>query len=160
MLRYLDYSMIEAEEYGQLQFPDDPSAGAAVWSKPLDPALLQTLAAQKKEFIAEHMGDRCCATYTGITGFMHAHTSTVIGEGCWYLSIIGVSPSRQGRGIGGDMMRAVLEQTDRAGLATYLETFTPQSERFYERLGYVKQATFLEPVTRAQYAVMQRNSAP
>ena len=39
MLRYLDYSMIEAEEYGQLQFPDDPSAGAAVWSKPLDPAL-------------------------------------------------------------------------------------------------------------------------
>ncbi|MCI0517425.1 MAG: hypothetical protein L0Y45_06300, partial [Woeseiaceae bacterium] len=40
MIRYLDYSMIEAEEYGQLVLPADSSSGAAIWNKPLDPAIL------------------------------------------------------------------------------------------------------------------------
>ncbi|HSD69873.1 MAG TPA: GNAT family N-acetyltransferase [Woeseiaceae bacterium] len=159
MIRYLDYSMIEAEEYGQLVLPADPSSGAAIWNKPLDPAILQTLSAQKKAFIAEHMGERCCQVYTAMTGFMHQHTMTVVDAGSWYLSIIGISPELQGRGIGRELMRAVLEQTDRAGIATFLETFTPASESFYQRHGYVTRARFLEPETRARYAVMQREPA-
>jgi len=157
MIRYLDYSMIEAEEYGQLVLPSDPSSGAAIWNKPLDPPILQTLSAQKKAFIAEHMGERGCQVYTAMTGFMHEHTMTVIDAGSWYLSIIGISPELQGRGIGRELMRAVLEQTDRARIATFLETFTPASESFYERQGYVTRARFLEPTTRARYAVMQRD---
>jgi hypothetical protein len=88
MLRYLDYSMIEAEEYGQLCFPADRSAGAAIWSKPLDTAIQKSLSAQKKAFISEHMGERCCKVYSAITGYMHSHTMTVVEADCWYLSII------------------------------------------------------------------------
>jgi GNAT superfamily N-acetyltransferase len=158
MIRYLDYSMIEAEEHGQLCFPADRSTGAAVWSKPLDPAMQKSLSAQKKAFISEHMGDRCCKVYEAITAFMHSHTMTVVEAGCWYLSIIGISPALQGHGIGGEMMKSVLEQTDRAGIATFLETFTPRNEPFYERLGYVNRARFFEPTTGARYTVMWRGA--
>lgn len=156
MIRYLDYSMIEAEEYGQLCFPADRSAGAAIWSKPLDTAIQQSLSAQKKAFVSEHMGERCCKVYEAITGYMHSHTLTVVEADCWYLSIIGISPALQGHGIGAEMMKSVLEHTDRAGIATFLETFTPRNEPFYERLGYVSRARFFEPTTSARYAVMWR----
>lgn len=156
MIRYLDYAMIEAEEYGQLCFPADRSAGAAIWTKPLDPAIQKSLSAQKKAFISEHMGERCCKVYAAITEFMHSHTMAVVDAECWYLSIIGIVPILQGHGIGAEMMRAVLEQTDRAGIATFLETFTPRNEPFYARLGYVNRARFFEPVTSASYAVMWR----
>lgn len=156
MIRYLDYSMIEAEEYGQLCFPADRSAGAAIWSKPLDPAIQKSLSVQKKAFVSEHMGERCYKVYEAITGYMHSHTLTVVEADCWYLSIIGISPALQGHGIGAEMMKSVLEQTDRAGIATFLETFTPRNEPFYERLGYVSRARFFEPTTSARYAVMWR----
>jgi GNAT superfamily N-acetyltransferase len=156
MIRYLDYSMIEAEEYGQLCFPEDRTAGAAIWSKPLDTAIQKSLSAQKKAFVSEHMGERCCKVYAAITGYMHSHTMTVVEADCWYLSIIGISPALQGHGIGAEMMKSVLEQTDRAGIATFLETFTPRNEPFYERLGYVNRARFFEPTTGARYAVMWR----
>ncbi len=159
MIRYLDYSMIEAEEYGQLCFPVDRSAGAAIWSKPLDPAIQKSLSAQKRDFIFEHMGARCCKIYTAITEFMHSHTMTVVDAKCWYLSIIGIAPAVQGHGIGRDMMKVVLEQTDRAGIATFLESFTTRNEPFYERLGYVNRASFLEPTTAARYTVMWRGPA-
>ncbi len=159
MIRYLDYSMIEAAEHGLLCFPADPSAGAAIWSKPLDSAMQKSLSAQKKAFIAEHMGDRCCDVYAAITEFMHSHTMTVVEAECWYLSIIGISPALQGHGIGGEMMKTVLAQTDRAGIATFLETFVPRNEPFYARLGYVNRASFFEPTIGARYAVMWRGPA-
>ena len=159
MIRYLDYSMIEADEYGQLCFPADRAAGAAIWSKALDTAIQKSVSAQKKAFITEQMGTHCCEVYAAITAFMHSHTMTVVEAECWYLSIIGISPALQGQGIGGEMMKAVLEQTDRAGIATFLETFSPRSEPFYERLGYVNRARFFEPTIGASYAVMRRSPA-
>ncbi len=159
MLRYLDYSMIEAEQHGRLCFPKDRSAGAAIWNLPLDPAIRKSLSSRKKKFIAEHMGDRCCEVHAAITAFMHAHTMTIVAEDCWYLSIIGIAPPLQGRGQGVALMKTVLEETDRAGIATFLETFTPRNEPFYERLGYTTRAKFLEPTIGASYAVMWRGPA-
>jgi GNAT superfamily N-acetyltransferase len=159
MLRYLDYSMTEAEEYGRLCFPDDRSAGAAIWSLPREPAIQRSVSSRKKAFITEHMGERCCDVYTAITGFMHTHTMTVVAADCWYLSIIGIAPALQGRGQGAALMNAVLGETDRAGIGTFLETFTPRNELFYERLGYITRARFLEPTIGAPYAVMSRGPA-
>lgn len=159
MLRYFDYSMIEAEEHGRLCFPKDRSAGAALWKLPLDAAIQTSVSSRKKAFIAAHMGNRCCDVYAAVTGFMHAHTMTVVAEDSWYLSIIGFSPALQGKGHGAGLMKTVLEETDRAGIGTFLETFTPRSEPFYERLGYVTRARFLEPTIGAPYAVMWRRPA-
>ncbi|MFN8582601.1 MAG: GNAT family N-acetyltransferase [Gemmatimonadaceae bacterium] len=42
----------------------------------------------------------------------------------WYLSILGVHPSLQGRGVGSRLVRRTLEELDRNGAPSYLETYT------------------------------------
>jgi GNAT superfamily N-acetyltransferase len=158
MIRYLDYSMIEAETYGLLSFPTERSAGAAIWCRPLEPALQEAVSARKKAFIAENMGENCLDTYSAITRFMSAHTMSVISPGSWYLSIIGIAPNQQNHGMGFEMMQDTLRKTDRDGVATFLETFVARNKRFYARLGYRECATFREPTTGADYAVLLRPS--
>ena len=54
----------------------------------------------------------------------------------WYLWVLGVDPSSQGRGCGGRLMQPVLELADKKGLACYLETENKRNIGFYERQGF------------------------
>lgn len=54
----------------------------------------------------------------------------------WYLPLIGVDPSCQGRGFGSALLRYALEQCDRAGLPAYLESSNPRNIPLYERHGF------------------------
>jgi GNAT superfamily N-acetyltransferase len=54
----------------------------------------------------------------------------------WYLPLIGVDPSRQGEGLGAELMRPVLATCDRDGLPAYLESSNARNVPFYERLGF------------------------
>lgn len=156
MLNYLDYSLVEAETYGIASFPADPNHGAAAWGLPLQAALREDIAKRKQAFIQRHMGGNCLPVYQAITANMHAETDQRVPRGSWYLSIVGISPAAQGLGLGRSLIEDVLQQADETGIATYLETFTPRNERFYERLGYSVAAHIHEPVTGARYAVMLR----
>jgi ribosomal protein S18 acetylase RimI-like enzyme len=53
-----------------------------------------------------------------------------------YLSVLGVHPSRQGQGVGGELLRPMLERCDAEGLAVYLETASEPNVAFYERQGF------------------------
>ncbi|NJP12337.1 MAG: GNAT family N-acetyltransferase [Leptolyngbyaceae cyanobacterium RU_5_1] len=54
----------------------------------------------------------------------------------WYLSIIGVKPTQQGKGYGSALMQPVLMQCDRDRIPAYLESSNPANIRFYERHGF------------------------
>lgn len=54
----------------------------------------------------------------------------------WYLSVLGVSPSRQGQGIGTALVRQTLANCDREGLPAYVETAHEKGLTFYTRLGF------------------------
>lgn len=54
----------------------------------------------------------------------------------YYLFALGVLPSGQGRGVGGQLVRRMLDRTDREGLPTYLETQSPRNVELYKRLGF------------------------
>jgi GNAT superfamily N-acetyltransferase len=54
----------------------------------------------------------------------------------WYLPLIGVAPSHQGRGYGSALMGHALRRCDRDGLPAYLEATTPKSVPLYERHGF------------------------
>jgi GNAT superfamily N-acetyltransferase len=45
----------------------------------------------------------------------------------WYLAVIGVEPDRQGEGLGGKLLAAVLDRLDTTGVPAYLETSTAAS---------------------------------
>jgi GNAT superfamily N-acetyltransferase len=50
----------------------------------------------------------------------------------WHCWMMGVLPARQGTGVGRPLMRYTFEQSDRAGLPCYLETFSETSVRVHE----------------------------
>jgi ribosomal protein S18 acetylase RimI-like enzyme len=54
----------------------------------------------------------------------------------WYLWVLAVDPSYQGKGVGGRLIRPVLERADASGTACYLETENAKNLAFYERHGF------------------------
>lgn len=54
----------------------------------------------------------------------------------WYLSMIGVDPSRQGQGLGAALLKEGLKRCDGDGLPAYLESSSPKNVPLYERHGF------------------------
>jgi ribosomal protein S18 acetylase RimI-like enzyme len=54
----------------------------------------------------------------------------------WYLPLIGVDPSQQGRGVGSLLLRHALARVDRDRLPAYLESTNPANVSLYERHGF------------------------
>lgn len=57
-------------------------------------------------------------------------------ESHWYLSMVGVDPSRQGQGLGAALLTAGLARCDAEGLPAYLESSSPRNVPLYERHGF------------------------
>lgn len=55
----------------------------------------------------------------------------------WYLSTLGVDPTRQGRGIGRTLLADWLADVDRDARPAYLETDRAENVAFYARAGFV-----------------------
>jgi ribosomal protein S18 acetylase RimI-like enzyme len=55
----------------------------------------------------------------------------------WYLGYLGVRSDSQGHGIGGLMLREVLDQADAAEVPAYLESSNEKNLSLYERHGFV-----------------------
>ncbi|MFC0517004.1 GNAT family N-acetyltransferase [Mucilaginibacter angelicae] len=155
LMKYMDYSMTESEKYGHLTIAGDAPYGAAIWSKPLDAATDTEKSLLKKDFIRTYMGESSLNAYLTIVSFMTAQLGNVPTD-AWYLSIAGIKPAYQGKGLGADLLTAVLDETDKNQIPTYLETFTPRNIRFYERLGYKIAKEVFEPVTGSSYWIMLR----
>jgi GNAT superfamily N-acetyltransferase len=54
----------------------------------------------------------------------------------FYLPFLGVDPDWQGRGLGGALLRPVLERCDRDRVPAFLEASTPRNRALYERHGF------------------------
>ncbi len=54
----------------------------------------------------------------------------------WYLSMIGVDPARQGRGLGSALLKQGLALCDAEGAPAYLESSNPKNVPLYERHGF------------------------
>lgn len=156
MLRYFDYSMIESEVYGSLCIPDEHKYGVSIWSKPMDGNLERKMKSEKKEFLLNHLGQSALDSYLSIVDFMSDKATILAQSNPWYLSIVGLKPSFQNKGLGAGLIEPILRESDKQGIITYLETFTPRNITFYERLGYTAIDSFHEPVTNSPYWIMQR----
>jgi len=158
MLRYMDYSMKEARTHGELHLLENQNHGASIWSKPVDTALGQQMSKAKKQFLQDHLGRKSLDTYCQIVNFMSDKSKEVVSKTYWYLSILGISPDFQGKGLGMDLVLPVIEKIDKVEAAAYLETFTPKNFGFYKRLGFYEAKTIHEPVTGADYTIMVRDA--
>ena len=159
MLAYYDFSMLEAREFGTLYLPAAGEHGVSVWLQPLPAERSLQKKEQREAFLAARLGDGVLDRYRQIMLAMDANAEPLVAETAWYLSIVGVLPECQNQGLGASLITPVLEASDRAGVSTYLETFTPRNKTFYARLGYQEVETFDERITGSSYAVMVRQPA-
>jgi GNAT superfamily N-acetyltransferase len=156
---YFAYSMAEGETLGRCVVLPGDARGAAVWTLPA-PAEVQAQAwAAKSAFLASILDPAGYANYLRILDFMAPRAGQAVGKSAWYLSILGVSPHAQGQGLGSRLLQPTLLEADRAGIPCYLETFSRRNIPFYERLGFVRLAAYLEPVTEVEYWIMVRETA-
>ncbi|TQV72342.1 GNAT family N-acetyltransferase [Aliikangiella marina] len=155
MLAYMDYSIVEAKEFGRCFIPEQ-HYGVSIWSFPLDKEKESLKTEQKRQFISKQMGASSLNAYQSMCDYMAAQSRSVIADDSWYLSIIGILPDFQGQGLGPGLLEGTLSELDQTGTGCYLETFTPRNMTFYQRLGFEVVAEFDEPFSHSKYWIMQR----
>jgi ribosomal protein S18 acetylase RimI-like enzyme len=63
-----------------------------------------------------------------------------------YLQIIGVAPAFQGQGFAGKLLRALIEKSERTGVALYLETEAEANVSMYEHFGFTVVKEIVLPI--------------
>jgi ribosomal protein S18 acetylase RimI-like enzyme len=71
-----------------------------------------------------------------MVAFLEAQHAAAIDGRHWRLEFFGVDPSIQGSGLGSQLIATGHAKADAAGERVWLETFTAENVRWYERRGY------------------------
>ena len=158
--RYFEYSLEEADRTGRCVPHEDPTLGVAAWLLPRTPEIEVAEGRAKAEFLAGSLGPRGWDNYRRIIDFMSDRSERLVPADAWYLTIIGIHPAAQGRGLGARLLAPTLAEADAVGAYAFLETFSPRNTAFYARAGFVRVAEFLEPTTQSQYLIMGRRPRP
>ena len=153
---YLKYAIWEAREYGELVTIDGVLAGAALWDLPLPPTQKQAAEQQKRVFLRGLLPERGYANYQAIISYMIPRAASVVPNDSWYLSILGVSPQKQGKGLGKHLVGKSLVKADMVQATCYLETYKHSNLGFYQKLGFEIAGTYEEPLTKSRYWLMLR----
>jgi GNAT superfamily N-acetyltransferase len=107
----------------------DGYIGAALWLppgvQPDEDMMMRVL----QQTVPQHIQNDAFAVFDQMSRY---HPS----EPHWYLPLMGVDPSRHGKGFGSALMQHVLVQCDRDNKLAYLESSSPRSIPFYERHGF------------------------
>jgi ribosomal protein S18 acetylase RimI-like enzyme len=127
--------------HGECYAVDDLS-GAALWSPPdtWHIGVLQQLMLVPR--MLRVFGRRAFVAMKILDGMQAKHPK----EPHRYLAVIGADPSRQGQGIGTQLMTPMLERCDREGTAAYLESSNEKNLSFYRRHGFEERDVYDTPV--------------
>src|SRR5262249_15822698 len=106
--------------------------------------------------LPELIGAQASAKYTRIIDHLETIRCWAMPEPHWYGVVIGVDPWRQGKGIGGSLLRPVLTLADRNSVPCYLETCQPKNLGFYSTHGFQVVAEGTEPESGLRYWSFRR----
>lgn len=115
-------------DHGSSYYADE-YAGAALWLPPGVHSDEDELFALLRRTIGEREQTEAFAVFEQM-GLYHPT------EPHWYLPLIGVDPTRQGRGCGSALMRHALIQCDLDRLPVYLESSNSANIPLYQRHGF------------------------
>jgi hypothetical protein len=85
-----------------------------------------------------------------------AHTR----EPHWYLEVLSVRPEHQRQGLGTRLVRPILDQADRDGVASHLETADPANVPYYRRFGFEVVDDALEVIPGGPILTAMRRPPP
>jgi GNAT superfamily N-acetyltransferase len=128
----LRFGMLAGEVYATADAPE----GVAIWMPPDAKWTRENMEASGMHRTATLIGDEAYQRYRDVVSReWQARLREIPGTG-WYLFILGVEPRMQRRGLGGALMRPVLERADTEQLVCYLETENERNVPFYLKQGF------------------------
>lgn len=125
-------------KYGQVIAPSEQLEGIAAWvaGKYADMGLFHMILSGAL-WSAMRMGakysQRMATVFKPVDEDRKANMQ---GRDHLYLVIIGIAPKHQGKGLGGKLMQALLEVSEKSGLPVYLETETEDNVSLYQHYGF------------------------
>jgi GNAT superfamily N-acetyltransferase len=114
-------------------YVDEDVSGAALWAPPESWRLSRSQELRLAPSYLRLLGPRRMRTASrAFSVIARGHPD----EPHWYLSVLGVSPSRQRSGTGRSLIEPMLERADRERMPASLETFKADNVPYYERFGF------------------------
>ena len=153
---YFELALVEGFQAGRVDLADTAGNGAAIWTTDAPLPLRQAAYAQREVGLRELLGPQGCANFTAIVANMEHALAQHNLQQAWYLSIAGIAPQAQGRGLGASVLAPGLAAVDQAGAVCFLETYNERSLPFYGRLGFEVAGRYPEAVTGSDYWLMLR----
>jgi GNAT superfamily N-acetyltransferase len=131
---FFAWGLYELEPHGDLYAIHREGALAAVgaWAPPGGTARSGPEARAAAGIVRLLYPHRARTLFAGFAGMTRFHPP----QPHWYLAFVGVDPGLQGRGLGAEVLRPVLDRADAEGTLCYLETPFRQTHGFYGRLGF------------------------
>jgi len=152
---YLSYWPRLVKAFGGAAFAEstadsiDGYGGVALWIPPGVGADEETMGALLAEAVP-------AADQEEIFGFLGQMGEFHPTEPHWYLPLIGVDVTKQGRGYGSVLLRHALARCDRDGLPAYLEATSPLSKTLYERHGFEELGVIQEGTSPPMWPMQRR----
>lgn len=132
LTRLMEYSFDYCQLFGEVFLSDDRKG-----------CMLAVLPDRKRTTLASIMLDvRLALTCVGLSNLgkvMDRETKVKNvhpRESFYYLWFIGVEPSEQNKGIGGMLLKGVLQRSEAMGRPVYLETSTEKNVPWYRKFGF------------------------
>ena len=147
------FYIVSALRYPTVRVSGDYAA-VAVWIPPGGTELTEEGESQAEPLLEELAGPRAGEIMELLERFEEAHPPD---PEHWYLSLLGVHPSRRGEGLGMGLLAQHLEQIDAEGVPAYLESSNPANDRRYEGLGFRRVGEFSTPKGEHTVGTMWRD---
>ncbi|HEV2889219.1 MAG TPA: GNAT family N-acetyltransferase [Frankiaceae bacterium] len=106
--------------------------------------------------MADHVGAEPAARLDGVFDHLRERRLALGVPDHWYLALLGVRTSAQGRGLGGAVIAPRLALADEAGEWCFLETLGERNVPFYERHGFDLVESGVEPGSGLPYWMLLR----
>lgn len=153
---YFELALVEGSQAGRVDLADAHGNGAAIWTTDTAAPVRQAAYAQRETALRVLLGPQGFSHFTAIVENMEQVLGQHDLKDAWYLSIAGVAPAAQGKGLGASVLAPGLAAVDQAGAVCFLETYNERSLPFYGRLGFEVAGRYAEAVTGCDYWLMVR----
>jgi GNAT superfamily N-acetyltransferase len=130
--RMIRFGMLAGEVYATADMPE----GVAIWLPPNAKWTRENMEASGMHETPTLIGDQAYQRYREVVSReWQARLREIPGTG-WYLFILGVEPRVQRSGLGGALMRPILERAETEQVVCYLETENESNVAFYLKQGF------------------------